>query len=339
MSDIWNERLQALIGLVYDAALDPARWSEVMTQLAQVYEGRAVLFAEDARTPGASVFGAGLFEDDYLQSYQEHYTATNIWTPLIEPLATGRTFDARIVPADEFERSEWYNDWLKPQDLYHSIGFVVANEDGLQTRMSVLRPRRAGSYGEDEMRAWRMLGGHVQRAFQIHRQLFVAKLERDTAREGLDRLGIAAYVVDADGRILSMNRAGSSLLEEGDALSAPSGRIVARRPGATSRLQHLVASAARTAAASGTHSGGAVELPRKKRRPLSAIVSPMCGNGLGLGISVPAALLFVRDPDRDAIGSPEQIKALFGLTDAEARLAVMADVPSAETAVIRWKRN
>lgn len=316
-----QDRLHELIGLVYEAALEPTRWQAFMTILSTAYEGSTVLWAEDTQTPDASIFATGRFDTSYIQSYVEYYLKTNIWTPLIDPLPTGGIFDAQVVPEADFEACEFYNGWLRPQDLYHSLGIVIANEQGLQTKLSVLRPKSVGIFGEAEMHAWRALSPHVQRAFQIHRRLVVAQLQRDVADEGLDRLGVAALLVDADGRILSANRAAMALIEAGDGIAAPRGRLQAKRPPLTERLLHMIAEAARTASGLGSHPGGALSLPRRDRRPLSALISPMWGEAFGLGFPVPAALLFIRDPEQAAIGRPGDLKALFGLTDAEARLA------------------
>lgn len=314
-------RLQELIGLIYEAALEPARWGEVMERLAQFYEGRAVLFADDGEAPEASVFGLGLFDDGDIQKYQQHYISTNIWTPLADGMAAGGIVDSRVIPAKEFEASEFYNGWLEPQDLYHSLGFIVANQQNLQTRLSILRPRRVGDFDKDEFRIWRIIGSHVQRAFQIHRQLFIARLERDAARLGLDRLGVAAFIADADGQILSVNSAGATMLAQRDGLIEVAGRLAALWPEETDRLHRLIMEAAETAAGRSVNSGGIVALHRGLKRPLTAVVSPMWGEAFDAGHPLPAALVFVRDPERKAISRPDALKNLFGLTDAEARIA------------------
>src|SRR5690606_27489261 len=53
----------------------------------------------------------------------------------------------------------------------------------------------------------------------------------------------------------------------------------------------------------------------------TAVVSPMWGEAFDAGHPLPAALVFVRDPERKAISRPDALKNLFGLTDAEARIA------------------
>lgn len=321
VTDPLEDRLHELIGLIYEAALEPTRWQEFMAALSRVYECSSVLWAEDTQAPDANIFATGRFDDGQLRSYVDYDLKTNIWTPLIDPLPTGSIFDARIVPEKEFEACEFYNDWLRPQDLYHSLGIVIANEKGLQTKLSVLRPRDVGFYSDEEMQAWRILAAHVQRAFQIHRRLIVSWLEHSVAEEGLNRLGVAALLVDETGRILSTNPAAMALIETADGIAPPGGRVRARRPPITERLLHVIREAARTAAGRGSHPGAAISLPRRDRRPLSALVSPMWGESFGLGLPVPAALLFIRDSEQAAINRPGDLKALYGLTDAEARLA------------------
>lgn len=100
------------------------------------------------------------------------------------------------------------------------------------------------------------------------------------------------------------------------------GRLAALRSDETDRLRRLIKEAAETAAGRSLKSGRIVALHRAIKRPLSAVVAPMWGEAFDAGRPLPAALVFVRDPERRAVSGIDALKAMFGLTDAEARLAV-----------------
>lgn len=55
--------------------------------------------------------------------------------------------------------------------------------------------------------------------------------------------------------------------------------------------------------------------------PLRVVVSPVAGKRSLFGPEPPGAMVFVADPDRHPLPTEEEIRALFGLTAAEARLA------------------
>lgn len=336
-----NAQLHEIIGLIYDAALDPERWPIFMQKLSESFGGNSVFFAQDATAPAANLYQTAGFEEAPLRSYVEHYAGTNVWTPHLAKLRSGAVASGDdLVPRAVFEKTEFFNDWLKPQGLAYGIGGIVANERNLLTQISIIRPAKVGAYSGFERDVFQVVTTHLRRAVTIHRELAGARLQRDAAIDGMERLGVAAFLVDIDARILFANPAGSTLLSEGDGLLAPDGRLAARNGRRTEQLLHLVRQAARAAAGIGHHPGGAMPLPRRDRRPLTALISPMKGEALAPGLPVPAALIFVRDPTRRMITQPDALKVLFGLTASEARVAMaLTDGESPEEVASRLQTS
>jgi DNA-binding CsgD family transcriptional regulator len=61
-------------------------------------------------------------------------------------------------------------------------------------------------------------------------------------------------------------------------------------------------------------------LPRQEGQPLSLLVCPLRPDALATGPSTPAALIFFGDPDAKHSTPQQALIALYGLTQAEARL-------------------
>ncbi|HET8997788.1 MAG TPA: hypothetical protein VFN42_14055, partial [Acetobacteraceae bacterium] len=95
-------------------------------RLGAIFGGNAVLFSQDSLSPAAFVFETAGFENRFVASYADHYAATNVWTPgvAVQPDGAIVTGD-EIIGRREFEQTEWYNDWLRPQGLYHGTGAVL----------------------------------------------------------------------------------------------------------------------------------------------------------------------------------------------------------------------
>jgi DNA-binding CsgD family transcriptional regulator len=129
----------------------------------------------------------------------------------------------------------------------------------------------------------------------------------------LDVLPVGAILLDPSLHILALNRRAESILSEGDGLSARRNRLVAARPRDTRELQSLTAAA-------GTEwcSRSVLALSRPSLRPPLQILVTRVAGGRG---ATPMTALLVSDPTVLAAPTVEDVRRLFGLTAAEARVA------------------
>jgi len=318
-----SPELAAALGELYDAALDPRRWDAATTYFANLFGGAAVLFAQDSRSPASAVFNHAGFDPSFLESYVTRYAALNVWTPRLaaNPVGTVMMNDD-VVDRDRFECSEWYNDWWRPQGLYHGAAVVLAKGDGVMTQFGITRSKRAGAMPSDKMVMLQQTVPHFQRAIRVHQELSTARAGVTIALDGLDRLMTAACVTDHAGRVLFANPSAERLLAVGDGLRRTrEGTLLAVMNVLTERLHGLIGGAARTAGLVEAHSGGVLTLPRKNGRPLIVLVSPLRSEAAKLSFPTFAALVLVRDPDRVITPDREILRAMYGMTRAEAVIA------------------
>jgi DNA-binding CsgD family transcriptional regulator len=99
--------------------------------------------------------------------------------------------------------------------------------------------------------------------------------------------------------------------------------LIAATSDETRALGRLVAEAAATGAGAGTSPGGAIALSRPSlSTPLPVLVAPLRGQWTPPAAPRAAAAVFVTDPERSGTVAGRQLVELFGLTPAEAQLAV-----------------
>lgn len=139
-----------------------------------------------------------------------------------------------------------------------------------------------------------------------------ARLRDQAATMGeaaLNRLPVGVIVLDAEGRILFMNRRGAALCaaEDGLALAAAK-RCRASSPSDTAALNAAISHALER----GETTALAIGRPSLKR-PLSVLVAADAGE--------PQATLYISDPDDLPLVPPDQVARLLDITPAEARLA------------------
>ncbi len=168
-----------------------------------------------------------------------------------------------------------------------------------------------------------MLLPHFGRAMKLQLRLRAAAVEASSATDALDRLPQAMFLVDARGGIAFANRAAEALLARADGVRANAAGLCAATAAQTASLRRLIGRA--VGAVGALRSGGSMRLDRPSgRRALSVMVTPLRAGAQPEWVpgSLPAAVVLVADPDAEAATvAPGQLRALYGLTPAEAALA------------------
>jgi DNA-binding CsgD family transcriptional regulator len=312
-----------LIDRIYAASLDKAQWRTLLLSLAEIIGGAGAIFSQDARTAAASIFEDVGFGDGAMANYVAHFTETNPWLPQVDALniPVGKTIvDEDLIDTRSYEGNEFYNDWVRPQDLYYMIAGVVLKDKTLGTNLTFLRSRAAGPYRNDEIELFNLLLPHVARAAQIHRHLFTVDLTAHASEQALDGLEIALLIVDRQARIRFANGAAERMLRQATGIQRREGRLRAASPRDRETLQHTILRAADTAAGKSVDAGGLLPIQRAGGEPLMAMVAPLLPNKTGLGTAEPAALVLISDPSTRPRPRDGDLARLYGLTPAEATL-------------------
>lgn len=318
------EQLLLGLGELYDGVLDPGAWAAATARFGRFFGGAATLLAQDSRSRQACVFSTSGFDPGFIENYIAHFVAVDTWIPAlalapVSAIVTGED----IADRDSFERSEWYNDWLRPQGLYQGTAAILAKTGDVMTEFSVIRPRSRGDMPPDRLALLRLLVPHLQRAVRVHRELRQKDAGMNAALHGLACLDSAAFVTDEKARVVFLNSIAEELLRSSRTLRLGRDRVLtATNPALTNQLHAFVAGAAATACLSATQPGGMIALPRAEGRPLIALVSPFRTETAGLASPSAGALVLVRDPDRTTGPDPAALQTLFGMTSAEARTAI-----------------
>lgn len=322
MSRIAEDRLLALIGRIYEAALQPQSWADFVDDLANLYAGTAAISSQGAYGVGACIHASSGLDPAFGRTYEEYYSRVRPWAGTVGTATPGQVFIPRWLVGDaKYECCEYYNDWLKPQGIHHLFSIPLDRERPLSTFLTISRSRKFGEFSAEELTLSRKLVPHLQRAVEMHRQLFAVTQQRDAVMQSLESLGVGAVLVTGDGRVRFANRLAERILARADGLSARHGRLEARTPAITASLHRLIGEAANTGAGLGEASGGVLALPRTEGDDLHVLVSPLpVGGGGWLGPAMPAALVFINEASGDFTLRPEHLTQLYGLTRAEAKL-------------------
>jgi DNA-binding CsgD family transcriptional regulator/PAS domain-containing protein len=309
-------KISDLIEDVYDAALEPARWNDVVVGINEFVGGRAcgIISKDSISKFGVTHYYCGA-DPHYIKLYSETHSKFDPLTRL--PPFGQVTGIPDLVSFDEYRRGRFYQEWLRPQGCV-DVANVVIEKSSLRSPVliSVLPNKRMV---DDEMR-WRigLVVPHVHRALMINRAIEVKTSEAAVLADTLDGLSAGIFLVDAQCRIVHTNAAGESMLCEDDFLRSIGGQLVVRDGQASRDLREVVAKGG----VGTTADGGAFFLTAHDGARYVAHLLPLTSvvrNG-ARAPSEAIAAVFVRKVELDGQSWSGLVARAFGLTPAELRV-------------------
>ena len=139
----------------------------------------------------------------------------------------------------------------------------------------------------------------------------------------IDQLGAAFMIVDAQAAVVFANEAAMRFFRDERGLHLDDDGLCSSDAAASRKLRRLIAGCADTGASHGA--AGIVELPYRERQALRVAVTPFRPERIGLDTgwrAKPLALLVVTDPAQERDARKEHLRRRFGLTPAEADVAM-----------------
>ncbi|WP_265516494.1 helix-turn-helix transcriptional regulator [Nitratireductor luteus] len=304
---------------LYDAAVSPDLWPQVLQELANQADAVGCCIAIDnlKETLIAPPMSPELVEplSDFVQSgwYRRDLRGRRGW-PLIK--AGRRVLIEHDVSTEEERRcGSYHNEWLRPWDLpwWSAIGFPCG---GGLFALALLRNSQQEAFTRAEAAKLSRWRPHLKRAISLA-QLW-SRRQADSVLATLQRLDRAAFLLNAQGRVSQLNAPAEVLL--GRSLELRLGRLRAVHRKDDAALQGFLAAALAPPFPRGTADEEPILIGSEGRRRL--IVEAMPTVGLLQDVFAGTrALLLVTDLDRRAVLPEERLRKLFNLTASEAAVA------------------
>ena len=317
-------RFSALIGSLYDAALDPARWREALAGARDFIGGATagIVIKDTAANRGAVCYDDGGVDAEYTGLYFSKYVT-------LDPLTTGHFFSTvetpvsttDILPYDAFAETRFYKEWVEPQDFVDCIGAAIDKTAATAVIFNVMRRKPDGMFDEEARRRTRLVAPHVRRAALIGKAADQKTAESDSFADALDGLSAAMFMTDEGGRIVHANAAGRTILAQGDFLYAAGGRLVARNSQTNHSLREVLSATQGGDAAVGVKGIGLPFVGRDGGSHVAHVLPLTSGARRGAGRTHAAtAAIFVHKAALDTTSPPETIARHYRLTPSELRV-------------------
>lgn len=320
---------ETLIGKIYEAALAPHLWPAFLAAFATQFNSpSSMLWAIDFKRHSVEIDAGsndlaafhGL-DPAAMASFASYYAQRNVWieNPVLHQ--EGRVVvSSALFPDGQLKKTEYYNDWLRPQDLFYSSAAVVEKRNDRSFNVTLARSEHAGPYTPQELAGIAQLMPHLQAAIALHRRLHRLEALSQASIGALETIPFGIVLLDERGLILHANTAALALASDTRLLHPMAGSALhAKNSADDAILQRHLHGAIQTGKRKSGGAGGAVRLRGVDGLELQVLVVPLPAWSSPFGERSTAAV-FLSDP-RKLIGSlVGMLRELYGMTPAEARL-------------------
>lgn len=317
-----SAKFHALLGSLYDAAVEPNEWQSLPTRLARFFEaGSSTLWLWSKRAgelEGLDTFG---WTKQDLDAYRDQYAQRDLWSieGVKQPLGSALLM-SEVVPSAVFAESEFYRDLARHLGLFHCMGTALPVDDRQLCILGLHRPRARPDFTASEQKLLRLLIPHLERALQLRNRVEGIRQAGRLAFSALDALAVAVVIVGANGGVLYANPAAERLAAQRDGISLQAKQLAATGA-AGCELRRLIHGAANSSVGKAGGAGGSLAVPRPSgRRPFSLLVTPLPAGRMADALQRPCAAVFILDPESRTAPEGEVLSQLYGLSPSEARV-------------------
>ena len=324
MAGVEGEALH-LIELIYGAVSDPAQWPLLLETLAAAVKAHGGLLRQVNYGSDRVGFSETLgYEDSYVRAYEDYYIHLDPYRDLLlsQPVGTILTTE-RDTNRQAHLRSEYFNDYERPQDRIHVLGSVFNREGSSLLYFGLHRGQRSRGFTAKDLQLIHLLLPHLARAVQLQGLLAQTRQRQGLAEAALDRIRLGVILTDGAGRPFQVNRAAEAMMAKTRALAVGPDGLTLCKSADTARLRRLIASAAAVTAGQGIEGGGDLQVLRPDgQTALQLWITPLSRVHLDPHFQAPAESAAVFASSRGSVSLPwRRLATHYGLTPSEARLA------------------
>ena len=315
------------LDLLYSAAVQPELWEPAIEAFADLVGGTSVWLSRLSILDGAGEGILARIDPAMPALYLGHYAAVNPLNNVTDPVQYISDWRPSILTDDDWMAkddlvaTEYYNDFLKPQDV-HSTMMVRLGRGGTHTSvLNVNRPESLDRFSNADLERGGRLHSHLIRAFALGQKVMAGEPHTRGLATVFDASSAGLFMLDRDARVHRLNAAADALVMAGRGLRLQGGVLLVDGAPVNQRFHALVRRAASEDPASRV--GGWLSISAGEGRPpLSVSVAPIPGPASVLFDSAPCVLVRANDLEGAPSISEEKLRSLFALTLAEARVAL-----------------
>jgi DNA-binding CsgD family transcriptional regulator len=317
-----SKQSEKILDLIYDAASENELWSQVLTEVADLTRSQGGILFGQSMTASRIYFDFnGRLNEECNRAYQERHMR-NPWSERMENQPVGKVvFSDDVYAISALRSTLFYDEVLRPQDVAHNGMIALAAKKDFRAAFNICRSARQGAFGPEELKLLDWLVPHLRRSVMLGFRLDGYSALQRAAFDVLEHLSDGVVLLDRRAHILFANTAARMFDTEGS--------LRLRQSLLTHSHRHSLQLAELVKMALEGWAGGSMSIPAHvDGRLLTILVSSIRSKDVGRladsSMKDAAALVFVIDPANRASIPLARIMDAYGLTQAEAKVAIAA---------------
>lgn len=217
-----------LIGNIYDTALDPALWTDILAQITRFVDAQAAgLISKDTVSKAGNTHYYYGVDPHYIDLYSETYAR---FDPLVSLPRPGQVVSIPdLVSYDDYRRGPFYQEWLRPQGWIDLANVVLENRASNSAILLTVVPSKSRGMVDEEMRnRIAQIAPHMRRALLIAKAIDFKGYEAAAFADTMNNLKVGIFLLDGARGVVHANTSAHAMVASGDILSLIGGRLTAR---------------------------------------------------------------------------------------------------------------
>jgi DNA-binding CsgD family transcriptional regulator len=312
---------EPLVTALYDSALYGGDWQPALARFSAVMKSAEVsLCVWPCGQPGPLVQTTGrVLTPEAQHRYTAYYGSLDPKLNILARHTPQFLFnEARHFSRDFIARDPFYQEYSRSVGTRHTLDMTLSRTPKGDVFLAAMRTPAQGPYGKRAEAAFRQIATHFSQVLKLKDKIDRAEQVARKTGSALDRLGFGVVVLDRVGRVVLANRAAERAFAPGEELQLRQGRLSARSAALATRLEALIG-----ATMAGEPCADALIVPRHSGSAWTVWFAPLPERApLALPVGT-GTLVLIGDSERRATVCSRDLTALYGLTAAEAELALL----------------
>ena len=321
-----DRTLNDVLTMLYAAPASPAAWPRALVGVTDLLGlSASAIVRTDLSCKANSVYLSHGVDPEVERLYATGYGNQDVYRPRFLRMQ-GRQGELlmgdELCTVDEMKTTAFYQDILLKADIRLWCAVATVHGEGIIENISFYHRWKDEAPGADYLKLAQAITPHLNNALRIRARL--AHLE-GFARDlyaALDQADTGIVLLDEHGCCAFVNRAGKQLLDQQDGLLFSKNRLLASHPQECSVLEELLRRAVAGIKRKKDIGGGTLRITRQHGRSLHIRIAPFPSEH-SPGGSRFAAIALIGDPERAQRLPFETMRSVYGLTPAEAKLALL----------------
>ena len=315
-----QEYLSRILGAIYDAALDEARWASCLETIRLGFSGNyASLIVRTETTEDIGLIVSAGVDPTSLDPGNPYIAMSPFAGMVPDQIVTL----GDVISDRDWRNSDYYLSYCKPQNVFHVIAADISTRNGGIYGLRITRPETSEAFSRVEIDFCQLLIPHIKRALNLHLSINEDRKVSTLYSQAMAQLMVGVVILDQDRQVLECNPAATAILEMKDGLRVVGQQLEAAYTNDNRKLQSLVQDAMSKTTGSKASLNQAMSITRPSGRlAWGLIVQTISSDQWTEGKQRPSVAIFLRDTEGRVDPPVRLAQQLFHLTPAETALAI-----------------